>query len=150
MTFLLFKSPHTGPELLNKYIGASEKAVRDLFERARGCGKPCIIFFDEFEAMAPKRGSATYCNYCYLENRETAKIRLVITMAIKMKIIINVSMIMTSIMTMTIFALSLYTCLATCSSFNEAESCYISSICRTYMYYSSHPTPPECIKYIEY
>ena len=42
--------------MLNKYIGASEKSVRDLFERARGCGKPCIIFFDEFEALAPKRG----------------------------------------------------------------------------------------------
>ena len=52
----LFFFLHTGPELLNKYIGASEKAVRDLFERARGCGKPCIIFFDEFEALAPKRG----------------------------------------------------------------------------------------------
>jgi ATPase family associated with various cellular activities (AAA) len=63
MIFLLFKSPHTGPELLNKYIGASEKAVRDLFERARGCGKPCIIFFDEFEAMAPKRGTSPHCNY---------------------------------------------------------------------------------------
>ena len=45
-----------GPELLNKYIGASEKAVRDLFARARSCGKPCIVFFDEFEALAPKRG----------------------------------------------------------------------------------------------
>jgi ATP-dependent 26S proteasome regulatory subunit len=46
-----------GPELLNKYIGASEKAVRELFERARSSGKPCIIFFDEFEALAPKRGN---------------------------------------------------------------------------------------------
>ena len=44
-----------GPELLNKYIGASEAAVRDLFERAAGC-RPCIIFFDEFEAIAPRRG----------------------------------------------------------------------------------------------
>lgn len=42
--------------MLNKYIGASEKAVRELFERARSSGKPCIIFFDEFEALAPKRG----------------------------------------------------------------------------------------------
>jgi SpoVK/Ycf46/Vps4 family AAA+-type ATPase len=61
-SILMFPSPRasltarTGPELLNKYIGASEKSVRDLFERARGCGKPCIIFFDEFEALAPKRG----------------------------------------------------------------------------------------------
>lgn len=114
MTFLLFKSPHTGPELLNKYIGASEKAVRDLFERARGCGKPCIIFFDEFEAMAPKRGTSTQCNFCYLQNRKTAKIRIEITMAIKLKM--NMSKIMISIMTMTISFLCLYTCLAICSS----------------------------------
>jgi SpoVK/Ycf46/Vps4 family AAA+-type ATPase len=44
-----------GPELLNKYIGASEAAVRDLFERAASC-RPCILFFDEFEAIAPRRG----------------------------------------------------------------------------------------------
>ncbi|WRT67611.1 uncharacterized protein IL334_004583 [Kwoniella shivajii] len=44
-----------GPEILNKYIGASEKAVRDLFERATGA-KPCVLFFDEFDSVAPKRG----------------------------------------------------------------------------------------------
>ncbi|KAI8803942.1 P-loop containing nucleoside triphosphate hydrolase protein [Cladochytrium replicatum] len=44
-----------GPELLNKYIGASEKSVRDLFERA-SAAKPCILFFDEFDAIAPRRG----------------------------------------------------------------------------------------------
>jgi peroxin-1 len=44
-----------GPEILNKYIGASEKAVRDLFERAQAA-KPCILFFDEFDSIAPKRG----------------------------------------------------------------------------------------------
>ncbi|KAF8588870.1 AAA-domain-containing protein [Ramaria rubella] len=44
-----------GPELLNKYIGASEKSVRDLFDRA-SAGKPCILFFDEFDSIAPKRG----------------------------------------------------------------------------------------------
>ena len=44
-----------GPELLNKYIGASEKAVRDLFERAR-VAKPCLLFFDEFDSIAPRRG----------------------------------------------------------------------------------------------
>ncbi|KAJ3508041.1 hypothetical protein NLJ89_g5972 [Agrocybe chaxingu] len=44
-----------GPEILNKYIGASEKSVRDLFERA-SAAKPCILFFDEFDAIAPKRG----------------------------------------------------------------------------------------------
>ncbi|EIW52807.1 AAA-domain-containing protein [Trametes versicolor FP-101664 SS1] len=44
-----------GPELLNKYIGASEKSVRDLFERA-SAAKPCVLFFDEFDSIAPKRG----------------------------------------------------------------------------------------------
>ena len=44
-----------GPELLNKYIGASEQSVRDLFERAQAA-KPCCLFFDEFEAIAPRRG----------------------------------------------------------------------------------------------
>ncbi|ORX46363.1 AAA-domain-containing protein [Piromyces finnis] len=44
-----------GPELLNKYIGASEKSVRDLFERAQSA-KPCVLFFDEFDAIAPRRG----------------------------------------------------------------------------------------------
>lgn len=45
-----------GPELLDKYIGASEKAVRDLFQRARDSNRPCLIFFDEFESLAPRRG----------------------------------------------------------------------------------------------
>ncbi|KAL1923883.1 uncharacterized protein VTP21DRAFT_6918 [Calcarisporiella thermophila] len=44
-----------GPELLNKYIGASEKSVRDLFERAQAA-KPCVLFFDEFDSVATKRG----------------------------------------------------------------------------------------------
>ncbi|ANB12607.1 AAA family ATPase peroxin 1 [Sugiyamaella lignohabitans] len=44
-----------GPEILNKYIGASEQSVRDLFDRAQAA-KPCILFFDEFDSIAPKRG----------------------------------------------------------------------------------------------
>eukprot|EP00050_Salpingoeca_kvevrii_P021593 m.112975 g.112975 ORF g.112975 m.112975 type:complete len:1097 (+) comp9412_c0_seq1:118-3408(+) len=44
-----------GAELLNKYIGQSEQAVRELFDRAQAAA-PCIIFFDEFEAIAPRRG----------------------------------------------------------------------------------------------
>ncbi|GFO42230.1 peroxisome biogenesis factor 1 [Plakobranchus ocellatus] len=44
-----------GPELLSKYIGASEQAVRDLFSRAQSA-KPCILFFDEFDSIAPRRG----------------------------------------------------------------------------------------------
>lgn len=43
-----------GPELLNKYIGASEQSVRELFERA-SAAKPCVLFFDEFDSIAPKR-----------------------------------------------------------------------------------------------
>lgn len=43
-----------GPEILNKYIGASEQSVRDLFERA-SAAKPCVLFFDEFDSIAPKR-----------------------------------------------------------------------------------------------
>jgi peroxin-1 len=44
-----------GPELLNKYIGASEQAIRDLFARA-SAATPCVLFFDEFDSMAPRRG----------------------------------------------------------------------------------------------
>jgi ribosome biogenesis ATPase len=57
-----------GPELLNKYVGESEKAVRKVFERAKGitngiytkfihalASSPCIIFFDELDALCPKR-----------------------------------------------------------------------------------------------
>ncbi|VFQ73984.1 unnamed protein product [Cuscuta campestris] len=44
-----------GPELLNKYIGASEQAVRDIFSKA-AAASPCILFFDEFDSIAPKRG----------------------------------------------------------------------------------------------
>ena len=47
--------PIKGPELLSKYIGASEANVRDLFQRAQAV-KPCILFFDEFDSLAPKRG----------------------------------------------------------------------------------------------
>lgn len=43
-----------GPELLNKYIGASEHATRDMFRRAMQA-KPCILFFDEFDSIAPRR-----------------------------------------------------------------------------------------------
>jgi transitional endoplasmic reticulum ATPase len=45
-----------GPELLNKYVGESEKAVREVFRKARQAS-PCIIFFDEIDSVAPIRGS---------------------------------------------------------------------------------------------
>lgn len=43
-----------GPELLNKYVGESERGVRQVFERARA-SSPCVIFFDEIDALCPKR-----------------------------------------------------------------------------------------------
>ncbi|KAM3734281.1 hypothetical protein ACB098_10G003700 [Castanea mollissima] len=45
-----------GPELLNKYVGESELAVRTLFRRARTCS-PCILFFDEVDALTTNRGT---------------------------------------------------------------------------------------------
>ncbi|KAF2182474.1 AAA-domain-containing protein [Zopfia rhizophila CBS 207.26] len=45
-----------GPELLNKYVGESERAVRQVFMRARS-SIPCVIFFDELDALVPRRSS---------------------------------------------------------------------------------------------
>ncbi len=44
-----------GPELLSKWVGESERGVREVFRRARQAS-PCIIFFDEIDALAPLRG----------------------------------------------------------------------------------------------
>jgi transitional endoplasmic reticulum ATPase len=44
-----------GPELLSKYVGESERSVRELFVRARQVA-PCIVFLDEVDALVPKRG----------------------------------------------------------------------------------------------
>jgi transitional endoplasmic reticulum ATPase len=44
-----------GPELLSKWVGESEKGVREIFRKARQAA-PCIIFFDEIDAIAPIRG----------------------------------------------------------------------------------------------
>jgi len=49
--FILVK----GPELLSKWVGESEKAVREVFHKARQTS-PTIVFFDEVDALAPKRG----------------------------------------------------------------------------------------------
>ncbi|CAR24604.1 AAA family ATPase peroxin 6 [Lachancea thermotolerans CBS 6340] len=45
-----------GPELLNMYIGESEANVRRVFQKARDA-KPCVVFFDELDSVAPKRGN---------------------------------------------------------------------------------------------
>ena len=51
MAFLSVK----GPELLDIYVGESEKNVRDIFENARQLS-PCVLFFDELDSLAPARG----------------------------------------------------------------------------------------------
>ena len=55
MNHSLLLSYATGPELLDKYVGESERAVRQVFTRARA-SSPCVIFFDELDALCPKRG----------------------------------------------------------------------------------------------
>jgi len=45
-----------GPEILSKWVGESERAIREVFRKARQAA-PCIIFFDEIDAIAPMRGS---------------------------------------------------------------------------------------------
>lgn len=46
-----------GPELLNMYVGESERAVRQVFQRARN-SSPCVIFFDELDALCPRRSDS--------------------------------------------------------------------------------------------
>ena len=45
----------SGPAMMSKWVGSTEEAIRDLFWKAR-MARPCIIFFDEIEAIAPLRG----------------------------------------------------------------------------------------------
>ncbi|XP_072171782.1 nuclear valosin-containing protein-like [Diadema setosum] len=47
-----------GPELMNMYVGESERAVRQCFQRARNSA-PCVIFFDELDALCPRRSDVT-------------------------------------------------------------------------------------------
>ncbi|XP_061441113.1 ATPase family gene 2 protein homolog A isoform X4 [Rhineura floridana] len=47
-----------GPELMNKYVGESERAVREIFRKARAVS-PSILFFDEIDALAVERGSCS-------------------------------------------------------------------------------------------
>jgi len=44
-----------GPELMSKYIGESERGVREVFKKAKQAS-PCILFFDEFDSLVPERG----------------------------------------------------------------------------------------------
>lgn len=45
-----------GPELLSKWVGESEKGIREIFKKAKQAS-PCIIFFDEIDSVVPRRGS---------------------------------------------------------------------------------------------
>jgi len=47
-----------GPELMNMYVGESERAVRTVFQRAKN-SKPCVIFFDEIDSLCPKRSAGS-------------------------------------------------------------------------------------------
>jgi transitional endoplasmic reticulum ATPase len=47
-----------GPEFLSKWVGESEKAVRETFRKAKQAS-PCVIFLDELDAIAPRRGSSS-------------------------------------------------------------------------------------------
>jgi transitional endoplasmic reticulum ATPase len=47
-----------GPELLTKWVGESEKGVREVFKKAKQAS-PCIVFFDELDALAPHRGAGS-------------------------------------------------------------------------------------------
>jgi transitional endoplasmic reticulum ATPase len=46
-----------GPELISKWVGESEKGVREVFRKARQAA-PCVVFFDELDAIAPRRGGS--------------------------------------------------------------------------------------------
>jgi transitional endoplasmic reticulum ATPase len=46
-----------GPEVLSKWVGESEKAIREIFKKAKQVA-PCIVFLDEIDSIAPRRGSA--------------------------------------------------------------------------------------------
>ncbi len=50
-----------GPEMMSKWVGESEKAVREIFRKARQAA-PCIVFLDELDSIAPKRGSGSDSN----------------------------------------------------------------------------------------
>ncbi|HZO72552.1 MAG TPA: CDC48 family AAA ATPase [Ktedonobacteraceae bacterium] len=46
-----------GPELLSKWVGESEKGIREIFRRAKQAA-PCLVFFDEIDSLAPRRGGS--------------------------------------------------------------------------------------------
>jgi len=57
MNFISIK----GPEMLNMYVGESEKNIWEIFEKARD-KSPCILFFDELDSLAPAWGKSSDSN----------------------------------------------------------------------------------------
>jgi SpoVK/Ycf46/Vps4 family AAA+-type ATPase len=53
MNFISIK----GPEIFNKYVGDSEKKIWEIFQNAKQIS-PCVVFFDEIDAMAKSRGES--------------------------------------------------------------------------------------------
>ena len=51
-----------GPELLSKWVGESERGIREIFRRARQAS-PCVVFFDEIDSIAPIRGAGGRNNF---------------------------------------------------------------------------------------
>lgn len=62
-----------GPELFNKFVGESEKSVRDLFDRARQAA-PSIIFFDEIDSLAPERSNSASSSNSNVTERVVAQL----------------------------------------------------------------------------
>ena len=59
-----------GPELLSKWVGESEKGVREIFRKARQSA-PCIIFFDELDAIAPTKRRKPWGFSCYRKSNQS-------------------------------------------------------------------------------
>lgn len=64
MNFISIK----GPELLSKWVGESEKSIKEIFRKAR-VASPCIIFFDEIDSLTMKRSSASSDSSSGVNNR---------------------------------------------------------------------------------
>lgn len=54
-----------GPEFLSKWVGESEKAIQEVFRKARAAS-PCVVFFDEIDAVAVSRGGSGKSMYLQL------------------------------------------------------------------------------------
>ena len=67
-----------GPELLNKYVGETERQIRQVFQRAREKadeGMPVIVFFDEMESLFRTRGRGASAPNIRVDDRAAAAVR---------------------------------------------------------------------------